>query len=220
MGTGLGLHESRRVELQQLVLVGREAEEVAFLLGPRQFGAGADRVPLAVRADLGLVPGVVGLIAHGVPPGVLVQVNVTVGLHSPPEVLARGIVVLVRGADEPVVADLQLVIHLLELGRVLIRKLSRGHTLLLSGLLHLLAVLVRAGLEPHVKAVQALESRHGVRGNRLVRVPDVRGPVRVGNRGGQVVGNLLAHALHSSDRPVLFPPRESSDSTTPPREFT
>ena len=58
----------------------------------------------------------------------------------------------------------------------------------LRGLDHLEAVLVGPGQETHVEAVEPIEPRDGVSGDVLVRVPDVRVAVGVGDRGGDVVG--------------------------------
>ena len=67
--------------------------------------------------------------------------------------------------------------------------------LLLRRLLHLLAVLVRAGQEAHVPPVEPLEAGHRVRGDVLVGVADVRLAVRVGDGRGQVVrGAGVSHS--------------------------
>ena len=56
-----------------------------------------------------------------------------------------------------------------------------------GGLGHLQAVLVGAGQEAHVEAVEPLEPGDRVGGDVLVGVPDVRRAVGVGDRGGDVV---------------------------------
>ena len=63
---------------------------------------------------------------------------------------------------------------------------SRG-----GGLGHLQAVLVGAGQEAHVEAVEPLEPGDRVGGDVLVGVSDVRIAIRVGDRGRDVEG--LAH---------------------------
>ena len=101
-----------RVEGQQPVLVGRELEEVALLLGPGHLGAGFGRVAEAVGADLGLVLDEVALVADRVPAGVLGEVDVPVGFHPLPERLGRLVVVRVRGADEAAQRDAEVIAHL------------------------------------------------------------------------------------------------------------
>ena len=83
----------RLVQVQQLVLVGREFEEVRFLFGPSDFGVSFLGVPYAIIADFGVVLGVEGFVTHRVPARVLVQIYVAVGLHALPDGLCSGIVV-------------------------------------------------------------------------------------------------------------------------------
>ena len=59
------------------------------------------------------------------------------------------------------------------------------------GLLDLLAVLVGAGQEEHVVAVEPLEARDGVGRDHLIGVADMRHAVRIGDRGGDVIAGLL-----------------------------
>ena len=73
------------------------------------------------------------------------------------------------------------------------------------GLLHLDAVLVGAGEEEHVVAVEPHEARDGVGRDRLVGVADMRRAVRIGDRGGDVI--RLALGLRRAlrlDRSVRF----------------
>ena len=60
-------------------------------------------------------------------------------------------------------------------------------------LLHLEAVLVGAGEEEHVVAVDALEARDRVRGDHLVGVADMRRPVRIGDRRREIELVSLGH---------------------------
>ena len=57
---------------------------------------------------------------------------------------------------------------------------------LLGRLLHLQAVLVGAGQEEHVLAVEPLEARQRVGGDDLVGMADMRLAVRIEDRGGDV----------------------------------
>ena len=79
--------------------------------------------------------------------------------------------------------------RLADLVRVGLRRQARG----LGGFLHLLAVLVGAGEEFDVVAIQPLRPRQNVARNRGVSVPDVRPIVHVIDRRGDV--ERLGHAL-------------------------
>ena len=61
---------------------------------------------------------------------------------------------------------------------------------LLCGGLHLLPVLVGAGLEAYVEAVEALEAGQHVGGDGFVGVADVRFAIGVGDGGGDVERSL------------------------------
>ena len=173
------------VELQELVSVLGKAEEVGLFLGPLDLGAGGNGVTLAV-ADLGFVFCVVGLVADGVPAGVLTEVDVTVLFHTLPDGLGCDVVVGVGSTDEAVVADVQRVVHGLETCGVLVGEFLGGFAELLCGGLHLLAVLVGAGHEAYVEAVEALEAGQHVGGDGFVGVADVRVAIGVGDGGGDV----------------------------------
>ena len=171
---------------EQPVLIGREAEEVALLLDPIDrgaLGATAD----AILAQLGLGFSVVGLVANRVPAGIGRLVDVAVRLHPPPDLLGRAVVARLGGADEVVVGQAERRDHLLEQRRIAVGQLARRELLPGGRLAHLRAVLVGAGQEIDVAAVEPLEAGDRVRGQRLVGVADVRRTVRVGNGGGEVV---------------------------------
>ena len=178
------------VELEQLVLIGGQAEEVALLLHPLDRRAGLGGDPHLLLVEVGLVLGVVGLVAHRVPAGVFVEIDVAVLLHPLPDRLRRAVVALLRGADEVVVRALQALHHGLEPRHVALHQLARGDALARRGLLHLLTVLVGAGEEIHVVAVEPHEAGDGVGGDHLIGVPDVRGAVGVGDRGRDVIAGL------------------------------
>jgi hypothetical protein len=175
-----------RVEGQQPVLVGGELEEVALLFGPGHLGAGFGGVAEAVRLHLGLVLDEIALVADRVPAGVLGEVDVPVGFHPLPERLGRLVVVRVRGADEAAQGDAEVIAHLAECCRVAVGEFLDRDAFLFRRLLHLQAVLVRAGHEEDVVAVQALEARHRIGGDHLVGVADVRHAVGVADGRGDV----------------------------------
>ena len=73
-----------------------------------------------------------------------------------------------------------------ERGRVAVGEFLDRDAFLFRRLLHLQAVLVRAGHEEDVVAVQPLEPRHRVGGDDLVGVADVRHAVGVADGRGDV----------------------------------
>ena len=96
------------------------------------------------------------------------------------------------GADEIVVRALEPFHHGLEARHVALDQLPRRQVLLGRRLQHLDAVLVGAGEEEHVAAVEPGKARDRVGGDRLIGVADMRRAVRVGDRGGDVIG-LAGH---------------------------
>jgi hypothetical protein len=72
------------IERQQFVLIGREPEEVAFLLDPFH------RCTLRAIADIvgtefGFFLAVIGLVANRIPAGVTTLVDVAIGFHRLPD---------------------------------------------------------------------------------------------------------------------------------------
>src|SRR5690606_17811771 len=63
------------IESQQAILPGRQTEEIGGLLNPLYFCAGR-RDPAAILGDLELIFTIEGFIAHRIPAGILVQVDV------------------------------------------------------------------------------------------------------------------------------------------------
>ncbi|MPM78914.1 hypothetical protein SDC9_125929 [bioreactor metagenome] len=85
--------------------------------------------------------------------------------------------VIVRGADEPVVGDvhqLPQILHAPWSFHDAVHKLLGGNTGLLGLRLNFLAVLVRAGEEHHVEAVKPLIAGDGVGCDSAVGVADVQ----------------------------------------------
>ena len=96
---------------------------------------------------------------------------------------------LLRGADEAVERDVEALVHLLEAPRVAGRRAPAvGSPSASRGLHHLQAVLVGAGQEEHVLAVEPLKARQRIGRDRLIGVADMRHAVRIGDRGRDVEG--------------------------------
>ena len=170
----------RLVVREQSVLVFLQSEEERLLLGPldrRTLRANAH----AIRTDgcFGLV--VIGLVAHGIPTGVTVEIDIAGFIQPLPQRRARTVVLLFGRADETVVRQMQRVGERLEARGVAVGEFAHRHALLDRGLLHLQAVLVGAGQKEHVIAVEPLEAGDGVGRDRLVGVADVGYAVRVGD---------------------------------------
>ncbi len=92
------------------------------------------------------------------------------------------------GADEIVVRAFELFHHGLEARYVALDQLPRRQVLLGRRLQHLDAVLVGAGEEEHVAAVEPVKASDGIGSDRFIGVADMRRAVRVGDRGGDVIG--------------------------------
>ena len=79
--------------------------------------------------------------------------------------------------------------HLFELRRRAIGQLQRRQFPPSCGrLLHFLAVLVHAGDEQHIVAVETLEARDDIGGDPLIGMPDMRRAIGIGNGRRDVVG--------------------------------
>ena len=110
---------------------------------------------------------------------------------------------LLGGADEVVVRAVQPLDHGLEARHVAVDQFAAAvMPSLRRGLLDLLAVLVGAGEEEHVVAVEPHEARDGVGRDHLIGMPDMRRAVRIGDRGRDVIAGLFGHvaALVSTAR--------------------
>jgi hypothetical protein len=91
----------------------------------------------------------------------------------------RRVVPRLGSADEVVVGAVQRLHHGLELRRHLGDEVGRRLALPFRSLLDLLAVLVGAGEEQHVVAVEPLEAGQRVGGQRLVGLADMRRAIGV-----------------------------------------
>ena len=103
-----------------------------------------------------------------------------------PDRLAGLVVARLGGADEIVVGGAERLGHRAEDRRVAVGKLLRRDAFLLGRLLHLQAVLVGAGQEEDVLAVEPLEARQRVGGDDLIGMADMRLAVRIEDRRGEV----------------------------------
>src|SRR6478609_5942970 len=180
------------VEIEQLLLIGGKLEEVALLLDPfhrRPLRADA----FALLVEFGLIRVVVGLVAHRIPAGILAEVNVARRLHPLPDADRRAMMALLGGADEVIVGAVEPLHHLLEKRHVALHQLPRRELFLRRGLQHLDAVLVGAGEEEHVVAVEPHEAGDRVGGDRLVGVADMRRAIGIGDGGSDVIAGLVGH---------------------------
>ena len=175
-----------------------KAEEVGLLLGLLDLAAA-----VGALAVYQLAVGPEGLAGLAVFAHILALVDVAVVIHPLEDLLDGGHMVVIGGADEAVIAD----VH--QLPQVQHAPLSQDDVIheLLGGdpgglglVLDFLAVLVGAGEEHHVVALEPLEAGHGVGGHGAVGVADmelIRGIVD----GGGNIEITLALFTH-----VPFPP--------------
>mmetsp|Transcript_1985 Transcript_1985/g.8755 ORF Transcript_1985/g.8755 Transcript_1985/m.8755 type:complete len:297 (-) Transcript_1985:20-910(-) len=169
------------VVVQQRLRKLGELEKVTRLLGPPLHHAAARSALLAVHFDqLGLR--VERLVADAVPALVGALVNEALRQQALPHLLDSLLVLRRRGAHEHVVAQAEGPLELLETLAHFVAELLRRDAALLRALLHLLAVLVRAGGEARGPLVQPAEPRHRVRGDACVCVAHMRDVVHVEDR--------------------------------------
>ena len=91
-----------------------------------------------------------------------------------------------RRADKVVVGDVQLCRHRLKLGG---NAVTEGHGINPLGLgrfFHLLTMLVGAGQEHHVIAIQPLEPGDHITGNRLIGMTQMGRSIHIGNRSRDI----------------------------------
>src|SRR5690606_27116291 len=195
----LGRQNELRIGLvvrEQLVAVSREAEAGGFLLRP--LDGRAERLPAnAIGADGRLILLEVRLLAHGVPAGVTVEVDVARIGHAPPELLAGGVVARLGRADEIIVRDIESGEQLTEARRAAVGQRLRGDPFLDGALLHLEAMLVGASEEASLAAIETGEAGHHVAGDRGVGVAEVWLAVGVIDRRRDVEGRAPAHEINA-----------------------
>ncbi|CAI8167243.1 MAG: Uncharacterised protein [Pseudidiomarina mangrovi] len=100
---------------------------------------------------------------------------------------------ILGGANEVVVGEIEVGRQLTKNSRNLVGKLLRRNALGFCRPLDLLPVLIRASEKMHVIAVQTLEPRHDIGGQRGVRVTNVGTVVDVVDRRRDVV-SLFGHS--------------------------
>ncbi len=209
-----------RIEIQQFALVGREAKEIAFLLDP--FHRRLLRTdPLTFLVDSGLVLVVVRLITDRVPPGIFVEIDITCRLHPLPNCGRSSMVALFRRANEVVVRTVEPLDHCLEMRNVALDQLPRSELLLRRRLQQLDAVLIGAGEEEHIVAIEPLEAGNRVGGDGFIGVADMWRAIRIGDGRGQVEAGLVSHrVVRTRSLQYLIPASTKGErSTRPMRAF-
>ena len=149
-----------------------QAEEIGLLLGVHN---GAAAVGAAAVDELALGPE--ALAGGAVLADILALVDVALFIHLFEDFLDGGNMVVVGGADEAVIADVHQLPQILDaLGALddVIDELLRRNTGLLGLQLDLLSVLVGAGQELDVVALQPLVAGHSVGSDGAVGMADVQ----------------------------------------------
>src|SRR5690606_26037933 len=116
-------------------------EKVGLLLRPLHRSA-LRTTTHAILADGRLALGVIGLVAHRVPAGILAEIDIARLFHPPPDLGRRAVMALLGGADEITVRKSQQLGHLAKPRGVAVRELARRKPLPGGRLLHLQAMLV------------------------------------------------------------------------------
>ncbi len=179
-------------------------EEIGLLLLRMHLPA-AHRAP-PVRGQLRLR--VEGFALRAVKSVVMSLVDIPLLIKTAKDFLDLNQMVLIRGADEPVIARAHQIPDAADLRAGLVYKLLRAHALLDGTLLDLLPVLVGSGLEPDIITVRALIPCDRIRQNRLVGVADVRLAGGIGDGCGDIVFSLALHrsVVLSVERTLMLRP--------------
>ncbi len=173
------------VQLEQLLLEGRQLEEVVLLGLARQLDV-VDRTAVAL---VDLVLGLEVCAARAVPAFEGPLVDEPVVAHAREHLLHLGHVRRVGGADEEVVARLDLRRQRLEALCVFVGQLLRAHAGGAGGVGDRLAMLVGAREEEHALASLAVVTSHDVGGDGRVGMPDMWRGVDVIDRRGHIEGH-------------------------------
>src|SRR5207302_1060901 len=193
---------------QRLGVAAQFEEEIAL-------GGHLDGMSAFVFAVAYLILGDERLLALAVPAGVLAEVNVVRNplLNAADQLQHAEAVALLGGADEIVVADVELAPHLVMLGHDAVGQLDGQDSFLRRGALDLLPMLVGAGQEPDVVAHPPAMPRDDVRDDVLVHVSDVRIVIDVMDGGSDVElvhrerGGIVARLLS----PVCVASRQGTE---------
>ena len=178
--------------LDQPVLILAQLEEIGFLAGLFH-GAAA----IGAVAVLQLQLGEEALAGGAVPALVAALVDVALLVKLAEDLLHGLHVALVRGADEVVVVHIHQFPQVFDARHDLVHVGLRGHALGSCLALDLLAVLVSAGEEVGVIALQLLEAGGGVGGDAAIGVADMQVVAGVVNGRGDVVLLLVFHEAFS-----------------------
>ena len=196
VAAAVGLDEVRLAFIQrkQPILIGGQAEEPAFLDGPfhRRALRRQLRAPFPLDQFLLVVK---GFVAHRIPAFVSAEIQVAIGLHRLPNRLARAMMIGFAGADETVMADIQAVVHRLEIAGHFIGQRARLDAPAACCLRHFQPMFVGAGLKEDVAAHHPLEPRDRIGGDHFIGMADMRAAIGVGNGGGDGEGRRHGASL-------------------------
>ena len=190
-----------------------QPEEVGLLLGIRHLTAAVGA--FAVH-QLALGPEALAGLAVLAPVGPLIDIPLVI--HPPEDLLDGGHMIVVGGADEPVVGDVHQLPQVEDPSGALhdlIQKLLGGLAGGLGLVLDLLAVLVGAGEEHDIAAGESLIASHSVSGHRAVGMANVELVGGVVNRGSDIE-LLLFHGWISPFPPSRMEGRLKITGTEPP----
>ena len=99
--------------------------------------------------------------------------------------------VVICCADKAVIRDVHQLPQILDAGNDVVDKFLRGNARLSSLVLNFLAVLIRAGQEHDIIALQTLVARHNIGGDGAVAVSDMKIRRRIINRCGYIKRFLI-----------------------------
>ena len=176
------------VQLEQAVGVLAGAEEVGFLVGVVDLAAAVGALAVHQLAVGPETLAGLAVVAH-----ILALIDVALLIQLGEDLLAGLDVVVVGGADEAVVADVQQLPQVLDGGHDAVHIFLGLHPGGRGLVLDLLAVLVGAGQEHHVVPLLALEAGQRVTGHGGVAVADVQLVAGVVDGGGDVELFLFRH---------------------------
>ena len=118
-------------------------------------------------------------------------IDVSLVVHSLPDLLDSLHMSGLRGPDEIIIGDLHGLPEILDTCNYLINVFLRCHACFLSLGLDLLAVLVSSCQEVNVIALKTLESGHGISHDSTVSMPDVKVRAGIINRCGNIISSFI-----------------------------